>query len=92
MPHDIIDNSDQKLAAPINRIFGSTEFARFAVGYFFLSGLEAIEEKLGSPSWKSPSNSRSPQPSRNSSTQFAATPLPDATSSKPSPASTTTTA
>jgi superfamily II DNA or RNA helicase len=47
MPHDIIDNRDQKLVDHINRILGSTESARFAVGYFFLSGLEAIQEKLG---------------------------------------------
>ncbi len=30
----------------INRILGSTEAARFAVGYFFLSGLTSIAEKL----------------------------------------------
>jgi superfamily II DNA or RNA helicase len=47
MPNDIIDNRDQKLVDHINRILGSTESARFAVGYFFLSGLEAIQEKLG---------------------------------------------
>jgi len=43
MPHDIIDNRDQKLVDHINSILGSTESARFAVGYFFLSGLEAIK-------------------------------------------------
>jgi hypothetical protein len=31
MPHDIIDNRDQKLADHINRILGSTASARFAV-------------------------------------------------------------
>jgi len=46
MPHDIIDNRDQKLVDHINSILGSTDSARFAVGYFFLSGLEAIQEKL----------------------------------------------
>jgi superfamily II DNA or RNA helicase len=48
MPHDIIDNRDQKLVDHINGILGSTDSARFAVGYFFLSGLEAIQANLGS--------------------------------------------
>ena len=39
--HDIIDNRHEKLVDHINRILGSTEAARFAVGYFFLSGLTA---------------------------------------------------
>jgi len=46
MPHDIIDNRDEKLVEHIKSILGSTDSARFAVGYFFLSGLEAIEDKL----------------------------------------------
>lgn len=46
MPHDIIDNRDEKLVDHIKRILGSTDTARFAVGYFFLSGLEAIQDKL----------------------------------------------
>lgn len=46
MPHDIIDNRDQKLVDHINSILDSTDSARFAVGYFFLSGLEAIQKKL----------------------------------------------
>lgn len=46
MPHDIIDNRDEKLADAIRKILGSTDSARFAVGYFFLSGLEAIQDKL----------------------------------------------
>ena len=46
MPHDIIDNRDQKLVDHINRILGTTDSARFAVGYFFLSGLEAIQANL----------------------------------------------
>jgi superfamily II DNA/RNA helicase len=50
MPHDIIDNRDHKLVDHINRILRSTESARFAVGYFFLSGLEAIQKNLGSVS------------------------------------------
>jgi hypothetical protein len=44
--HDIIDNRQEKLVDHINRILGSTEAARFAVGYFFLSGLEPITAKL----------------------------------------------
>lgn len=44
--HDIIDNRREILADHINRILGSTEAARFAVGYFFLSGLTSIAEKL----------------------------------------------
>ena len=46
MPHDIIDNRDQKLVDHINSILPQTEAAKFAVGYFFLSGLEAIQDKL----------------------------------------------
>ncbi|HEV2379576.1 MAG TPA: helicase-related protein [Terriglobia bacterium] len=44
--HDIIDNRSEKLVDHINRILASTEAARFAVGYFFLSGLTPIAEKL----------------------------------------------
>ncbi len=44
--HDIIDNRNEKLVDHINRILASTEAARFAVGYFFLSGLTPIAEKL----------------------------------------------
>ncbi len=44
--HDIIDNRSEKLVEHINRILGSTESARFAVGYFFLSGLESIAKSL----------------------------------------------
>jgi len=44
--HYIIDNRSEKLVDHINRIFASTEAARFAVGYFFLSGLTPIAEKL----------------------------------------------
>lgn len=44
--HDIIDNRNEKLADHINRILGSTEAARFAVGYFFVSGLESIAPNL----------------------------------------------
>ena len=44
--HYIIDNRSEKLVDQINRILASTEAARFAVGYFFLSGLTPIAEKL----------------------------------------------
>ena len=44
--HDIIDNRQVKLAETVNRMLGSTEAARFAVGYFFLSGFTGIAEKL----------------------------------------------
>jgi hypothetical protein len=44
--HDIIDNRAEKLVDHINEILGSTESGRFAVGYFFLSGLESISKSL----------------------------------------------
>lgn len=44
--HDIIDNHDLKLMDQINQILGSTDMAKFAVGYFFLSGLEAVAKNL----------------------------------------------
>jgi len=44
--HDIIDNRHEKLVDHINQILASTEAARFAVGYFFLLGLESIAGKL----------------------------------------------
>jgi hypothetical protein len=46
MAHDIIDNRNEKLVDHINRILGSTEAGRFAVGYFFLSGFTSIAERL----------------------------------------------
>lgn len=46
--HDIIDNREQKLVDQIHRILSSTEAARFAVGYFFVSGLDSMAEQLGS--------------------------------------------
>src|SRR5262245_57595023 len=45
-PHNL-DNRNEKLVDHINHILASTEAARFAVGYFFLSGLESIAERLG---------------------------------------------
>jgi hypothetical protein len=44
--HDIIDNRDQKLVDHMNCILGGTDSAKFAVGYFFLSGLEAVAGNL----------------------------------------------
>jgi superfamily II DNA/RNA helicase len=44
--HDIIDNRNQKLVDKINRILDSSEAAHFAVGYFFLSGFNAISNRL----------------------------------------------
>jgi SNF2 family DNA or RNA helicase len=46
MPHDIIDNQQSKLSEHINSILTGTESAKFAVGYFFLSGLEAVARNL----------------------------------------------
>lgn len=45
--HDIVDNRKRKLVDRINRILDSSEAARFAVGYVFVSGLESIVAKLG---------------------------------------------
>ena len=44
--HDIIDNQEEKLVDHINKILESTDAAKFAVGYFFLSGLEAVAKNL----------------------------------------------
>ncbi len=44
--HDIIDNRNEKLVDHIKSILSSTDRARFAVGYFFLSGLTSIAERL----------------------------------------------
>ncbi|BCW98716.1 MAG: hypothetical protein KatS3mg024_1543 [Armatimonadota bacterium] len=44
--HDIIDNRKEILADHIDRILDSTSAARFAVGYFFISGLKGIASKL----------------------------------------------
>ena len=48
MPHDIIDNRNEKLVEHINLLLDSTEKARFAVGYFFLSGFQSIVGELQS--------------------------------------------
>ena len=44
--NDIIDNRGELLVDHIRSILASTEAARFAVGYFFLSGLESIASGL----------------------------------------------
>src|SRR6266704_1456803 len=44
--NDIIDNRNSLLGDNIRTILSSTDSARFAVGYFFLSGLEGIAESL----------------------------------------------
>jgi superfamily II DNA or RNA helicase len=46
MPHDVIDNRSEKLVDHIRRILPGSQSARFAAGYFFLSGLEAVAEQL----------------------------------------------
>ncbi|MCL5257471.1 MAG: phospholipase D-like domain-containing protein [Chloroflexi bacterium] len=46
MAHDIIDNRNEKLLDRINLYLDSSEQARFAVGYFFLSGFEGIAAQL----------------------------------------------
>ncbi|MCG2769271.1 MAG: hypothetical protein ABIK79_15680 [Chloroflexota bacterium] len=46
MPRDIIDNRHQKLVDHIRQILPGSQAAKFAVGYFFLSGLEAVAEQL----------------------------------------------
>ena len=46
MPHDIIDNRNEKLIEHVNLILDSTDRARFAVGYFFLTGFTSIAKEL----------------------------------------------
>ncbi|MCX7015428.1 MAG: helicase-related protein, partial [Candidatus Sumerlaeota bacterium] len=48
MPHDIIDNRREKLVDHIQAILPQSDVARFAVGYLFLSGLEALGGQLDS--------------------------------------------
>ena len=48
MPYsDIIDNRNVKLRDEINAILNSSDGAKFAVGYLYLSGFYQIAEKLG---------------------------------------------
>jgi len=48
MPHDIIDNRAERLVDHIKQLLPASETAKFAVGYFFLSGFEAIGKSLES--------------------------------------------
>jgi hypothetical protein len=43
---DIVDNRSVKLSDRISSILTSTESAHFAVGYFFLSGLESVADAM----------------------------------------------
>lgn len=44
--HDIIDNRIEKLVDHLKQMLGSSERARFAVGYLFLSGLTSVARQL----------------------------------------------
>jgi HKD family nuclease len=44
--HDIIDNRTEKLVDHLAQMLGSSERARFAVGYLFLSGLTSVAKRL----------------------------------------------
>ena len=44
--HDIIDNRTERLVDHIRRILPGSQAARFAVGYCFLSGLEAVAGRV----------------------------------------------
>jgi len=46
MSHDIIDNRRIKLSESIRKMLSGSERAKLAVGYFFLSGFEAIQDRL----------------------------------------------
>jgi superfamily II DNA or RNA helicase len=46
MPHDIIDNRTRELAPEIVNFLADSVRAHFAVGYFFLSGFEAIAAQI----------------------------------------------
>jgi HKD family nuclease len=46
MPHDIIDNRETQLLDRIRGELPHAEAVKFAVGYFFLSGLEAVADQL----------------------------------------------
>jgi hypothetical protein len=42
MQHDIIDNRERKLAASVKPLLSESERAKFAVGYFFISGFKFV--------------------------------------------------
>ena len=44
--HGVIDNRTERLVDRIRRILPGSQTARFAVGYFFFSGLEAVADRL----------------------------------------------
>jgi HKD family nuclease/superfamily II DNA or RNA helicase len=44
--HDIIDNRSEKLVDHLTQMLGTSERARFAVGYLFLSGLTSVAKRL----------------------------------------------
>ncbi|HKP77016.1 MAG TPA: helicase-related protein [Longimicrobiaceae bacterium] len=44
--HDVIDNREQKLCDHVRKILETADAARFAVGYFFVSGLDSIAAEL----------------------------------------------
>lgn len=46
MQHDIIDNRNLTLLEQVQQILPGSKSAKFAVGYFFLSGLTAVEDVL----------------------------------------------
>jgi len=46
MQHDIIDNRTRKLADCIRPLLAESDAAKFAVGYFFLSGFKLIHAEL----------------------------------------------
>jgi len=46
MGHDIIDNRTRELAPEIDNFLADSIRAHFAVGYFFLSGFEAIAARI----------------------------------------------
>lgn len=46
MQHDIIDNRTRKLADCVRPLLAESEAAKFAVGYFFLSGFKLIPAEL----------------------------------------------
>ena len=46
MQHDIIDNRERKLAQSVKPLLSESDKAKFAVGYFFISGFKFIADEL----------------------------------------------
>ena len=46
MQHDIIDNRERKLAESVKPLLSESDNAKFAVGYFFISGFKFIANEL----------------------------------------------